>query len=352
MPYESNAISSGHSNGSSKADSDGSRGCDDSSDRDSILSNGDDGDLYNWEYLTQTYDHEDTFEERAVSFRLVPTNCDGNTAAASGVTFHAPQCNLADTVVSFVAKAVINLSTNQVYLPQQELLFVPQGSTRSVITVLGSSSVASNEVRFRENQLVKNDILGSTVWATGCMYNTDTDTVNEIDMMDSLPEPSIQTDSEAMSKFSFFDESTILPTGPEPTELTNPAIDMPMDYRSKSLNDSHEQQEKISTPDIGGDIATLEKAAKPQELCSTKRGSVSLARPSQMCLPMSAYNYFCRDESENIVNGLTSAAGPLPDPIQDFTVEREEKLLHRHWYDTLRSVQCTQVAANCKQLLS
>jgi hypothetical protein len=50
------------------------------------------------------------------------------------------------------------------------------------------------------------------------------------------------------------------------------------------------------------------------------------------CKPLTAYNYFYRVERDNIVNGMASADDPLPPVDQDVSLEKQEKLLHQHWY--------------------
>jgi hypothetical protein len=51
-----------------------------------------------------------------------------------------------------------------------------------------------------------------------------------------------------------------------------------------------------------------------------------------MLAPLSAYNYFYRNERDMIVNGMTSATDPLPPSDFDFTPRKMAELLHQHWY--------------------
>jgi hypothetical protein len=48
--------------------------------------------------------------------------------------------------------------------------------------------------------------------------------------------------------------------------------------------------------------------------------------------PLTAYNYFYRDERDNIVDGITTALDPFPNPVSDFSQSRLEALLHQRWY--------------------
>jgi hypothetical protein len=48
--------------------------------------------------------------------------------------------------------------------------------------------------------------------------------------------------------------------------------------------------------------------------------------------PFTSYNYFYRDERENIVQNFTKEDDPLPPPVSDFTRTKMDALLHEHWY--------------------
>jgi hypothetical protein len=60
-------------------------------------------------------------------------------------------------------------------------------------------------------------------------------------------------------------------------------------------------------------------------------------RRYRLLKPLNAYNYFFRDERDNMVRGKYGADGSLPQPIQDWSDEKKRKLLREHWYmDPLR----------------
>jgi hypothetical protein len=48
--------------------------------------------------------------------------------------------------------------------------------------------------------------------------------------------------------------------------------------------------------------------------------------------PLSAYNYFFRDERNNILAHMMQPGDPLPDTVSDFSSQKVEQLLHEHWY--------------------
>jgi hypothetical protein len=51
-----------------------------------------------------------------------------------------------------------------------------------------------------------------------------------------------------------------------------------------------------------------------------------------MCPPLTAYNYYYRNERDTIVQGMTHADDPLPPPDWDFSEQKKLNLLHQHWY--------------------
>jgi hypothetical protein len=48
--------------------------------------------------------------------------------------------------------------------------------------------------------------------------------------------------------------------------------------------------------------------------------------------PLTPYNYFYRDERENMVHNFTKEGDPLPPPVCDFTPTKMHALLYEHWY--------------------
>jgi hypothetical protein len=51
-----------------------------------------------------------------------------------------------------------------------------------------------------------------------------------------------------------------------------------------------------------------------------------------MCPPLTAYNYYYRNERDTIVQGMTHADDPLPPSDWNFTEQKKLELLHQHWY--------------------
>jgi hypothetical protein len=100
------------------------------------------------------------------------------------------------------------------------------------------------------------------------------------------------------------------------------------------------------------DIASVDEDSKPAAVSTSlqTRDQTALAtstRMRKMCKPLTAYNYFYRDERDNIVLGTKAAGDPLPSPVNDFSEEKKNALLRQHWYgslcvSTLTNDTCTQ----------
>jgi hypothetical protein len=48
--------------------------------------------------------------------------------------------------------------------------------------------------------------------------------------------------------------------------------------------------------------------------------------------PLTAYNYYFRNERDTIVRGMTRADDPVPASDEDYTPAKKAALLHQHWY--------------------
>jgi hypothetical protein len=55
--------------------------------------------------------------------------------------------------------------------------------------------------------------------------------------------------------------------------------------------------------------------------------------PERPLLPLSPYNYYYRDERDNIINGMQTDNDPLPAPVRDFSDAKLRQLLFQHWFD-------------------
>lgn len=51
-----------------------------------------------------------------------------------------------------------------------------------------------------------------------------------------------------------------------------------------------------------------------------------------LLLPLTPYNYFFRDERENIVSQISNETDPLPRPVSEISVSKLQYLLKQHWF--------------------
>jgi hypothetical protein len=81
-------------------------------------------------------------------------------------------------------------------------------------------------------------------------------------------------------------------------------------------------------------ISSTMDCFEQQTMATRRSGSpLSLLREqTPRCKPLTGYNYFYRDEKNNIVQHLQQPGDPLPDPVCDFSTHKMEQLLHQHWY--------------------
>jgi hypothetical protein len=95
----------------------------------------------------------------------------------------------------------------------------------------------------------------------------------------------------------------------------------------------------FASPNEYGQAATnwsfKEKCFNQSPTVTYRSGSPLLLQRqhTQLCKPLTGYNYFYRDEKDNILRHLQQAGDPLPDPVCDFSAHKMEQLLHQHWYE-------------------
>jgi hypothetical protein len=97
---------------------------------------------------------------------------------------------------------------------------------------------------------------------------------------------------------------------------------------SLTLASLHEYGDAAATLSSGKD------RLEPQSMATYRSASpLSLLRQqTQLCKPLTGYNYFYRDEKNNIVQHLQQHGDPLPDPVCDFSAHKMDELLHQRWY--------------------
>lgn len=54
--------------------------------------------------------------------------------------------------------------------------------------------------------------------------------------------------------------------------------------------------------------------------------------PRLLLKPLTPYNYYYRDERDNIVRHISQEEDPFPSPVSDFSPSKMDTLLYQHWY--------------------
>jgi hypothetical protein len=82
-------------------------------------------------------------------------------------------------------------------------------------------------------------------------------------------------------------------------------------------------------------LADSKKFSGPRDFSSIKSSStMAYSHPPQlpvMCQPLTAYNYFYRNERNTIVHGMMHPDDHLPPSDGNFSPEKKAELLHQHW---------------------
>jgi hypothetical protein len=87
----------------------------------------------------------------------------------------------------------------------------------------------------------------------------------------------------------------------------------------------------------------------PPPPSSTTTTNTDSNKRLKFCKPLKVYNYFYRDERDNIVHGMKQHGDPLPPPVNDFSQAKFEQLLHQRWYvlDMRLTVYTPSCRATC-----
>jgi hypothetical protein len=310
----------------------------DTAERDSSTDLCAEGDLSSWEYLTRTYDREIFLEELAQSYQMVPMDGPLPLDEQSSPGHHdysRPYHNEPLQIQngrgprSVAAKVFAEESTNAVFLPQQQVTFISQGHSQPIKTCLVPCQLNSRQAR-RHEPFVSQRNAPREPYNCGLdrLYRGDSAVITDDELVQLEPLQlnlpiSSQTDLER------FDGAAATW---KPHEVGEAA---PCCSASVADGGAVSKQRRTSPgppSDTSSNTTHTAPSLESNAASSQSSGLPDVPRLEKMCLPLSAYNYFYRDESENIVQGMSSPHDPLPSPISDFTPERQEKLLHQHWY--------------------
>jgi hypothetical protein len=129
-----------------------------------------------------------------------------------------------------------------------------------------------------------------------------------------------------------FEPEPIYPAHMADTASRNPS---PTKYYSRKRGPPQRSKQKGST-EYNIDIASPDEEVYHLELPSFVYEVLPPYQQHQntrlLLRPLTAYNYFYRDERENIVRNFTMEDDPLPPPQSNFTTNKMHSLVYEHWY--------------------
>jgi hypothetical protein len=233
----------------------------------------DGGDLSQWDYLTLNFDHDDIFQERSV---------------------------VAKPSISDVANVVVSNTSNRTSSTLLDLEPIPYNHAgASAIAITSESNVGTSPQLYS----LSNVTAGKVARTTSCLME---------------------------SSLSYWrDGANICRTAPLATSNSCPTLS------SSGTKRMHSESLELNcgmwnyAPDCSDTLSDF----SPYQCTVTQfkpppppTGSI------QLCKPLNVYNYFYRDERDNIVNGMKQHGDPGPPPVRDFSQAKFERLLYQRWY--------------------
>jgi hypothetical protein len=316
------------------------------------------GDLSNWEYLTRTYDQEIFQEELAQSYQMVPMertmphdlfyqSSSGHHDFSRPHHYELLQVANGQGTSNASARVFVDKSTNAVFLSRKQLTFTAQGHSQPINTCVVPCQLNSHQARQHEPFVSQWNAVDGDKCGLDRLYLGDSAVITD----DELAQLETLRLTHPIRSPTDLGRLDISAATWEPTEVGEATLTCTAPVADEGAS---WKRRRTSPGPPSGTSNRITHVAPSIEINAASSQSSSLPDLSQlekMCLPLSAYNYFYRDESENIVQGMNSAHDPLPSPISDFTPERQEKLLHQHWYGCISAglpwVQPNESAHRC-----
>jgi hypothetical protein len=106
-----------------------------------------------------------------------------------------------------------------------------------------------------------------------------------------------------------------------PLPVVHPASD---NHRQACFESHHHHHEPAVVP---FEPMPSDCSSPPTALGTNTSGTVITMGP-----PLTAYNYYFRNERDTIVRGMRHADDPVPPSDEDYTPAKKAWLLHQHWY--------------------
>jgi hypothetical protein len=285
------------------------------------------GSLSRWEYLTRNFDGEDCFAGKQnassvpsiVAADIAPF--DSNTMSFTGSILVASACQFATSELQMKG----NLYASQ-FMPHH--LRVPHQHTfptttpdPSFATTLFSSifPLSAGPVMQQRYVAQQNGVQGQS---------TDSITLDDWLAMEPMPLTSggyrltAENESNTMPRIVSVDECTKNKLHVETMLAPNEPF--------KTNASTGRKTATRKTAAVGGPL--LSDMTKTLLMEHSESTDASPLQITKMCVPLTAYNYFYRNERDNIVRNMERAGDPLPKPDHDFSQSKHDELLYQHWY--------------------
>jgi hypothetical protein len=291
------------------------------------------GSLIRWEYLTRNFDGEDCFAGKQNVSPSMPSIVaadiapfDVNTMRFLGsipVVSASPFVTSEQQMKGNVDAASQYMSPHQ-WMPQHTFPTVPDISFATTLFPLVFPLIAGPVMQQRHVvQPNENAHHG------GHGHLQPTDTISLDDWLAMEPTPLTSCGQTFMAE----NEPNSMPRIVSIDECTEEKL------RVKILFGPNE----LKTNALTGRKTVSRKAAKVSVPLFSDMTKTLLLEPSEpadasplqitkMCVPLTAYNYFYRNERDNIVGNMKRAGDPLPKPDHDFSQSKHDELLYQHWY--------------------
>jgi hypothetical protein len=277
-----------------------------------------DDDLYNWEYYTENFD---TLEEEKVA------SSSSSLRTHSGLYTAAKYDNAlggSDISVNDVTQAIS--SSDVTFSPSHQAMdyYARAIAASTVPSMTRTDETQERMLPLRSTATNDFSMSGRTASEQGLATpKNGHKSVFDFSGDDSLSPLPLQSTNMRRSPNHYHSSTVTMPTAPAIFRPIYGDLVVP----SSTFASLHEHGEAATS------FSFAEKCIKQNPTVTHRTDSpLSLVRPqTQLCKPLTGYNYFYRDEKDNILRHLQQPGDPLPDPVCDFSAHKMEQLLHEHW---------------------
>jgi hypothetical protein len=290
------------------------------------------GSLIRWEYLTRNFDGEDCFAGKQNVSPSMPS-----IVAADIAPFDVNTMRFLGSIPFVSASPFVtselqmkgNVDAASQYMPP--LLWMPQHTFPTTVPDLSFATTLFSPVfpliagpAMQQSHVVQPN---ENVHHGGHGHLPPTDTMSLDDWLAMEPTPLASCGQTLMAE----NEPNSMPRTVSVDECTKEKLRVmtpfaPNELKTNALTKTVSRKAaKVSVPLFSDMTKTL--LLEPSE-----PADASPLQITKMCVPLTAYNYFYRNERDNIVRNMKRAGDPLPKPDHDFSQSKHDEMLYQHWY--------------------